>query len=211
MGKLPRRAETATEPADAPAATHAAAGTPGFSTASVTMLKALAHPLRQQIFRALTSRGHARAADLSAALGIPANTASFHLRVLADAHIIEEAPEHARDKRERVWKPKSGSWDLGSPQRPAQDEALTGAVTNWLVAELYSTIQRLVAWAPEYTSGRSSAVHGSLVLLDLWLSDEDFAGLTEELGAVLERYAGREKAEGRRRWQVGIVAADDQI
>jgi hypothetical protein len=37
-------------------------------------------------------------------LDIPANQASFHLRQLAKYGIIEEAPEEARDKRDRVWK-----------------------------------------------------------------------------------------------------------
>lgn len=51
----------------------------------------------------LRRRDRLRAADIAEALGIAASTASFHLRVLADAGLIEEAPEHARDRRDRVW------------------------------------------------------------------------------------------------------------
>jgi len=68
-------------------------------------LRAMAHPLRQRILIELNVREHARAADLAKTLDVPANSISFHLRVLAKHHFIEEAPELARDKRDRVWKP----------------------------------------------------------------------------------------------------------
>jgi predicted ArsR family transcriptional regulator len=45
-----------------------------------------------------------RAADVGEALGIPANQASFHLRMLAKYGVIVPAPEAARDQRDRVWK-----------------------------------------------------------------------------------------------------------
>ena len=184
---------------------------PLYPTASVSMLKALANPLRQQLFHALTVTGHARATDLAATLGIPANKVSFHLRVLADANLIEEAPEHARDKRDRVWKPLSGSWELGNPEHPVEDEASAGAVTNWLAADLHSMIQRLVDWAPEYHTGRTTEVHGTLALSNLWLTEAEFVDLMAELDAVMRAKDGRPQEAGRRRWQLGFIAADDQI
>ncbi|NNC11446.1 helix-turn-helix transcriptional regulator [Planctomonas sp. JC2975] len=68
------------------------------------MLRALTHPMRQRIMWELGARGHARAADLADIIGEPANSLSFHLRVLAKAGLIEESPEHARDARDRVWR-----------------------------------------------------------------------------------------------------------
>ncbi|HET7357151.1 MAG TPA: helix-turn-helix domain-containing protein [Nocardioidaceae bacterium] len=72
-----------------------------------TVLRAIAHPLRTRILDEVTARGTARAADLAHALNIPANQASFHLRQLAKYGLIEEAPEEARDRRDRVWRPTS--------------------------------------------------------------------------------------------------------
>lgn len=66
-------------------------------------LKAYAHPTRRDVLSLLHRRDRLRAADIAEALGVSASTASFHLRVLADAGLIEEAPEHARDRRDRVW------------------------------------------------------------------------------------------------------------
>jgi predicted ArsR family transcriptional regulator len=75
------------------------------------VLRAIAHPLRTDIFMELYSRGSARAVDLAAVLDVPANQVSFHLRTLAKYGLIEEAPEEARDRRDRVWRPANeGLW-----------------------------------------------------------------------------------------------------
>jgi DNA-binding transcriptional ArsR family regulator len=73
------------------------------------VLRAIAHPLRTDIFFELYSRGSGRAADIATALGVPANQVSFHLRTLAKYGLIEEAPEEARDRRDRVWRPAGES------------------------------------------------------------------------------------------------------
>ena len=69
-----------------------------------TVLRAIAHPVRNRILGELAAAGPSRAADLAADLGIAANTASFHLRQLAKYGLIEEAPEAGRDRRDRVWR-----------------------------------------------------------------------------------------------------------
>src|SRR6478752_287351 len=68
------------------------------------VLRAIAHPVRTRVLDELQASGPARAADIARELGIPANQASFHLRQLAKYGLIEEAPEAARDQRDRVWK-----------------------------------------------------------------------------------------------------------
>ena len=69
------------------------------------VLRAIAHPVRtRDPRRAARPRGRSRAADIARELGIPANQASFHLRQLAKYGLVEEAPEEARDKRDRVWR-----------------------------------------------------------------------------------------------------------
>src|SRR3954454_21728884 len=71
------------------------------------MLRAVAPPVRNRILTELTAHGSMRAADLARELDIPANQASFHLRQLAKYGLVEEDPEAARDKRDRVWRPTS--------------------------------------------------------------------------------------------------------
>ena len=68
------------------------------------VLRAIAHPVRNRMLSELAATGTLRAADVARELGIPANQASFHLRQLAKYGLVEEAPEEARDKRDRVWR-----------------------------------------------------------------------------------------------------------
>lgn len=75
------------------------AGAPEPRTMTSPLLKAMANPLRRRIFATLAGMDAARAADLAGRLEVPANSLSFHLRVLAEAGMIEEAPELAKDRR----------------------------------------------------------------------------------------------------------------
>jgi predicted ArsR family transcriptional regulator len=68
------------------------------------VLRAIAHPVRARILDELGATGPMRAADIAQTLDIPANQASFHLRQLAKYGLAVEAPEEARDGRDRVWK-----------------------------------------------------------------------------------------------------------
>jgi len=67
------------------------------------VLRAIAHPVRNRILTELDAHGPLRAADVAQLLGVPANSASFHLRQLAKFGLVEEDPAAARDKRDRVW------------------------------------------------------------------------------------------------------------
>lgn len=68
------------------------------------ILRAIAHPTRNRVLQELSAGGSLRAADVARRLDIPANQASFHLRQLAKYGLVEEDPEAARDKRDRVWR-----------------------------------------------------------------------------------------------------------
>jgi predicted ArsR family transcriptional regulator len=110
-------------------------------------LRAIAHPLRMDLMYELYSRGSGRAVDLATALGIPANQVSFHLRTLAKYGLIEEAPEEARDRRDRVWRMASEglSWysdDLeDKPGGPAAMRVWRRQSAAWMheVVEAFNT------------------------------------------------------------------------
>jgi len=68
------------------------------------LLRAIAHPLRNRILNEISAVGPMRASDVARELGVPANSASFHLRQLAKYGLVVEDTEAARDRRDRVWR-----------------------------------------------------------------------------------------------------------
>ncbi|PZP15415.1 MAG: hypothetical protein DI611_09340 [Brachybacterium faecium] len=140
--------------------------------ASRDQLRAMAHPLRMQIVERVGRRGTARAADLASDLGVPANSISYHLRILARGGVITEAPEAARDRRDRVWTLRQHSFHHGpgdAPANGAQGEdddyaAASGAVSlaaiDWMRA----------AWVAEIADRPGPAA------ADPTMSDADLPG-----------------------------------
>lgn len=177
------------------------------------MLKAYSHPLRRQILRLISRREYLRAADIAAELGVPANGASFHLRALADAGLIEEAPEKARDRRDRVWTSRKGALNVGGPENPVADEALGSAVIAALAEDHQDLIRRVVAWTPEYVSGRTAEVHAAFMQRAIRLTESEFDAVMEKINAVLSAAddAHDDTDPDGRYWQLDLVAADDTI
>ena len=177
------------------------------------MMKALSHPLRRRILKVFAKRDFARAADIAADLDVPANSVSFHLRVLADAGLISEAPDQARDRRDRVWKSDPLRLDLGTPERPMADEVLGSALLVALAQDHAELLRRVVAWAPEFTAGRTTEIHGTFARSTVRMTEAQFEVLTKRLAeAIAEaQKAGESEGADSRVWEIDIVAADDRI
>ena len=165
-------------------------------------LRAVAHPMRQRILTELAALGHARAADLAQAIGEPANSISFHLRVLAKAGMIAEAPEHARDRRDRVWTNVAKRYvvDPGTPE--AVPEVIRPALI-WA--------ERLFVEMNEETARQGDQL---LAINALVLTPQLATEMTQDLADLLERWADRALAEAkkapdtaRRAYQVLAVLA----
>ena len=88
-------------------------------------LAALAHPFRSRIMDALKVDGPSTASMLAARTGQAVGNASHHLKVLAAAGLVEEAPELARDRRERWWRLVSAAtrWSRQELTDPAAVDA----------------------------------------------------------------------------------------
>ncbi|MDQ0614539.1 DNA-binding transcriptional ArsR family regulator [Microbacterium sp. W4I4] len=197
------------------------AETPGgeeATQATTAMLKAFTHPLRRQILRLLGKREYLRAADAAEALGVPANKVSFHLRVLADAGLLVEAPERARDRRDRVWKGQAAAVKLGGPEAPIDDPALGDAVLAALIDDHYDLVRRMVAWTPDYMAGRTTEMHAEFSQKTLRLTEAEFVALIDRFDEIAREakeahdlaHPDRDDPESRI-WNIDIIAADDTI
>jgi len=152
------------------------------------ILRAISHPVRNRILTELTASGSMRAADLARELDIPANQASFHLRQLAKYGLVEEDPDAARDKRDRVWRPTS---EHGLMVKLDDLEKQPGGQAAAAVF-----VQNAASWGHAVVD---SAYHGprdpkTLRTINenaIRLTQEEAGQLAEELDAVITTWIGR--------------------
>ncbi|HWS34006.1 MAG TPA: helix-turn-helix domain-containing protein [Actinoplanes sp.] len=96
----------------------------------VDALKALAHPLRQQMFTHLNRYGPATCADLAAAFGADRGGTSYHLRQLARYEFIEE--DHSAGRR-RYWRAKPLDLRLPYASEDPEISAASDAISRgWI-------------------------------------------------------------------------------
>lgn len=161
------------------------------------VLRAISHPVRNRILSELDAQGSMRAADLARELGIPANSASFHLRSLAKYGLVVEDAAAARDKRDRVWKlahDKGLEINLedftSTPGGQAAASVFRRTSADWghVVVE--------AAFAGEHAPGE----HRSVTDTSLRLTPDEARALTHDLREVVDRWSertrGREQPDG---------------
>jgi DNA-binding transcriptional ArsR family regulator len=152
------------------------------------VLKALTHPLRRRLYRLLTQLGPANVTVLSERTGADPGQLSYHLRELAKRGFIEEAPELARDARERWWRAVEETWgwttsELGDPAAQAVGESLY----QLGVAEEFQRLSEYEANRAQFGSDWVGAAQSSTTYLRL--SPAELSELGEELNGVLRRWA----------------------
>ncbi|MGW6361768.1 ArsR/SmtB family transcription factor [Streptomyces sp. NPDC055092] len=151
-------------------------------------LKALAHPLRSQLYRALVVARTATASQLAEQVDGAVSLVSYHLRKLADAGLIEEAPGVQRDGRERWWQPASDGVsiheaDFGdAPEKAAAHQAATRLFYEQRSEFYRRYLDERSTWAPEWRAASSD----SEALMPLTAAE--LTELTSELLAVIRKY-----------------------
>jgi hypothetical protein len=119
---------------------------------------------------------------------------------------VEEAPELARNGRERPWRSSHDitSWSsadfLDTPERMAADDALMREVFRVYGEALEQYLREAASWGPEWLRGKTS---GDRVLR---LTAGELDAMRDELWDVVERYADREPAAGAERIRVILHA-----
>jgi DNA-binding transcriptional ArsR family regulator len=156
------------------------------------ILRAIAHPTRNRILSELYAAGSLRAADIARLIDVPANQASFHLRQLAKYGLVEEAPDDARDRRDRVWRLADAD---GVSFRTEDMVAQPGGEAAYEVFR-----RNAVAWGHHlvdraYARDRGREGRNSIAEWALRLTPDEAQQLMGELGEVIDRWRGPERAE----------------
>ncbi|MFJ3583909.1 ArsR/SmtB family transcription factor [Streptomyces sp. NPDC090127] len=157
-------------------------------------LKAISHPLRMRLYRALFVARTATASQLADQVDEAVSLVSYHLRKLADHGLIEEAAAQSADGRERWWRPSSYGLSVhdedmrDAPELVAASDAL-GRTFNDQRAALHARfLDERLTWSDEWRSASIGAE---------WLprlTAAELSALGKELEAVLRTFDQRARA-----------------
>uniref|UniRef100_UPI003F498E05 ArsR/SmtB family transcription factor n=1 Tax=Nonomuraea bangladeshensis TaxID=404385 RepID=UPI003F498E05 len=156
------------------------------------VLAAMAHPVRRRLLDLLKVEGPATASVLSEHTTEAVGNVSHHLRVLAAAGLIEEAPELARNRRERWWRrtTRTLAWSSSDFAGDAAGEAIAQAAESLNLERQTGHVRR---WAAQ-----PQDVHAKWPLgpfsAEGWLrvTDEELSEFAAELTRLIDRWAERE-------------------
>ena len=168
-------------------------------------LSAMAHPLRARILDALAVDGPSTASALAARTEQAVGNVSHHLKILAAARLIQEAPELARDKRERWWRLTAPSTRWSSAEL-VDDPAAVDAALAAERLHLTRQYERARSWLD--TGEPDDRWADAAFALQRWfrLSPGELRTLNTELLAVLDRWAVREVDDDPEREPVLVFA-----
>ena len=154
-------------------------------------LAAMANPQRSRILDVLAVAGPSTASAIAGRIGMAVGSASHHLKMLCEAGLVEEAPELARDRRERWWRLVTPSTRWARTDF-AED---AGAVTAALAAES-ATLRRQFEHAQDWlaNSGDPDAWDRAAFATQSWMnfSAAELAEFAEEIIALSQRWRHRE-------------------
>ncbi|NUT33252.1 MAG: helix-turn-helix transcriptional regulator [Hamadaea sp.] len=154
------------------------------------ILKAMAQPIRQQLFRLLSQIGPATGADLSRRLGTDPGQTSYHLRELAKRGFVEDVPALARDRRERWWQAVPGSFSWSSLDFTTPEGAMIAASAKAaMVVDEFERVRRYEQSRDSWPRQWQDAAMSSDGFLRL--TAEELTDLNAEMLAVIQRWAAQ--------------------
>ncbi|MFI6643757.1 ArsR/SmtB family transcription factor [Streptomyces sp. NPDC050504] len=172
-------------------------------------LKAIGHPLRMRLYRALHIARTATASQLADQVDEAVSLVSYHLRKLADHGLIEQAEQQSADGRERWWQLASRGLtfrdaDFSDSPEKAAVHAAFGRVAFEQRGDLFrSYLDSSQAWGPEWAQAAFSSEYLPA------LTAAELASLAREMHDLVKKYeaaarAAQEAGEGEGREQVAL-------
>lgn len=154
-------------------------------------MRALAHPTRLRLLGELRVRGPQTVGMLSDLLDEAVGSVSYHLGKLAEHGFVAEAPELARNRRERWWRAAHArtSWEpvemLADPERKAASDLLRRAILDRYVDQLRHYLDVEATLDPQWVRGTANS--------DSWLhlTSDELLELRSDLEALAARWRAR--------------------
>lgn len=176
------------------------------TSASVDQIAAANHPLRRRLLELLALDGPATASKLAAATDQLVGNISHHLKMLAKAAMIEEAPELAKNHRERWWRavPVSLSWSLADVRGDAAGETIATAAEHYNLGHHVEKVQDWFQARYTYDERWVRAAFST----ESWVraTPEELDELGARIQAVLEDFKSAQEGDDPSREHVFVFA-----
>jgi DNA-binding transcriptional ArsR family regulator len=171
------------------------------------VLAALAHPLRRRLMDVLKVSGPATVSAMAEQTDQAVANVSHHLRVLAACDLVAEAPELARDRRERWWRLVNHGvrWSTADFDDDPAGQAVAAAALSLVLDRQVGLVRDWHA----VRESRREAWGDAPFSTDRWLrlSPAELAAFEDELLALIARWGDREvPADGQPREPVFFFA-----
>jgi predicted ArsR family transcriptional regulator len=159
----------------------------------IEALKALAHPLRQQLLTRLQQRGSATSADLAVEFDVDRGAASYHLRQLARFGFVEEDTARSAGRR-RYWQAIPQDMRLPRGDAGAEVAAVAFEIGRQWLERSETDLHTYLSERERFGAYAEAAQHS---FGGTALTPDELAQFGEEYIAFLNRWH-REPAPGRR-------------
>lgn len=162
--------------------------TPPRPVSSVSQLKALTHPLRVRILYAVQAETAATASRIGQLVDESPASVSYHLRKLADAGFVQEAPQHGSDGRERWWRVPEGGFTWTSNDFDSTPEGRTTerAARRLLVDNQFHRRQEFDSDPDRWGSAWIQAAFSTDYVLKM--TTEQLEAMSREIQSVIEKW-----------------------
>lgn len=159
-------------------------------------LRALAHPLRVQIYDILSQYGPQTASTLATLTGESSGSTSYHLRALAKHDLIREIDDRGTG-RERWWERPKGGISFTNPEAmktPSGKAATQVVMTEFLKRrheQLMSYVARTIS-APHELDDDEAMISTATVRMTTQQTAEMMRRIQEVVDDVVDRYRDQE-------------------
>ena len=168
----------------------------------------LLHPVRLRVVQALLGERTLTTGDLHAELpDVPVATLYRHVGVLADAGVLEVVGERrVRGSTERTYRLVTAAASVGPEEAAGMTPEQHRRAFGTFVAALLADFDRWVDTGAAAPDGLDPARDGvGYRMTGLWLDDDEFTGLLDDVRQALRARLGNAPRPGRRRRLVGTV------
>jgi DNA-binding transcriptional ArsR family regulator len=158
------------------------------------VMRALAHPARVAILEEMSAGREGTATEFAAVCGLTPSATSYHLRALARAGLVQEAPGRG-DGRERVWRSPGSGYALAVDLDDDPESEL--AYREVIGALLDRQDVRARAWlagvAQESQEWQETATLIDSILL---VAPDEMKALNTRVNELLAPYRARDRRDG---------------